>query len=94
MITYESGAMRVSLAGDIDHHSANSVYSEVRAAITRELPRSLVMDFTAVSFCDSSAIALVVRTKKLMDELLGSFAVENLGGQPLKVMRASKLVAC
>ncbi|MDR0858259.1 MAG: STAS domain-containing protein [Oscillospiraceae bacterium] len=94
MITYDSGTLRIIPEGEIDHHTAGKLYNAIREAVTHELPRNCVMDFSAVSFCDSSAIALVVRTKRLMDALSGSFNVENLGGQPLKVMRASRLVTC
>ena len=48
-----------------------------------------MLDFGALSFMDSSGIALILKISRLMGETGGRAWVENAGRQPLKVIEAS-----
>ena len=46
------------LSGEIDHHSAREIRSEIDSTATKVKPKKLALDFSAVSFMDSSGIGL------------------------------------
>ena len=56
----------LELSGDIDHHGARNALKEVEMAIDAALPRLLVLDFSGVTFMDSSGIALILRSQQRM----------------------------
>lgn len=64
--TRSDDALTVHLTGELDHHSA----AGWRSAIDREAiccrPKRLVLDFSEVTFMDSSGIGLVMGRYKLM----------------------------
>lgn len=85
------GIMRARLKGEIDHHLAGGLRAELDDAIIREKPRALLLDFTDVSFMDSSGIGLVMGRYRLMNENGGEVEVVNPSPQIKKVMRLAGL---
>ena len=59
------------LFGEIDHHTAVAVRSQIDSAIQDKLPGHLILDFKNVTFMDSSGIAVVLNTRRRMAELGG-----------------------
>ena len=56
----------VSLIGELDHHSAEEVRVKIDDRISRENIRKLVLDFSGVTFMDSSGIGVIIgRYKKI-----------------------------
>ena len=53
--------LTILLSGEIDHHSARQIMAAITAKIDVYLPRSCILDFSAVTFMDSSGIAIVQR---------------------------------
>ena len=56
----------LELSGEIDHHGARNALKEVEMAIDAALPRLLTLDFSGVTFMDSSGIALILRSQQRM----------------------------
>ena len=54
----------LELSGEIDHHGARNALKEVEMAIDAALPRLLTLDFSGVTFMDSSGIALILRSQQ------------------------------
>ena len=52
--------LRVQLPSDIDHHSARAMRERIDGAVAEYMPSRLILDFSAVSFMDSSGIGLVI----------------------------------
>ena len=50
----------VSLIGELDHHSAEEVRVKIDDRISRENIRKLVLDFSGVTFMDSSGIGVII----------------------------------
>lgn len=48
------------LFGEIDHHSAREIREAIDSSVELNMPTLLVLDFTGVSFMDSSGIGLVM----------------------------------
>ena len=81
--------LTILLSGEIDHHSARQTMEAITAKINVYLPRRCVLDFAAVTFMDSSGIAIVIHTLRAMEELGGEVWLSNIPPQPLKVLRAA-----
>ena len=77
------------LDGEIDHHTAAEMRSVIDDALVQGVPKELVLDFTGVTFMDSSGIGLVMGRCKLMNELGGTVTVKNPPNYIRKVMRLS-----
>lgn len=61
----EGKRLRVTLYGELDHHGATGLRSELDRVIERESPRIFELCLSEVSFCDSSGLGLVMgRFKK------------------------------
>ena len=72
----------LEFSGDIDHHGA-------RNAIDAALPRLLILDFSGVTFMDSSGIALILRSQQRMQLLEGSVVLRNIPAQARRVLDAA-----
>lgn len=81
--------LTILLSGEIDHHSARQIMAAISAKIDVYLPRTCILDFGAVSFMDSSGIAVVIHSLRSMNELEGTLELQNVPPQPMKVLRAS-----
>ena len=65
------------LEGEIDHHTANLLRERIDAAITSGSINVLILDFTAISFMDSSGVGLILGRYRLMTALGGSLLVQS-----------------
>lgn len=83
------GVLTLRLSGELDHHSAQRAAEAIRERIDAFLPSRCEMDMHGLSFMDSSGIALLLRTERLMRELDGSLTVIGLPEQPGRVLQAS-----
>ena len=79
----------LEFSGDIDHHGARNALKEVEMAIDAALPRLLVLDFSGVTFMDSSGIALILRSQQRMQLLEGSVVLRNIPAQARRVLDAA-----
>ncbi len=71
--TYEPDNRRLTawIVGDIDHHTAKQIRTEIDRAVKEHNPTVLVISFKEVSFMDSSGIGLVMGRYKLMSDMGG-----------------------
>jgi stage II sporulation protein AA (anti-sigma F factor antagonist) len=76
----------VLLSGEIDHHSAALLRASIDDAIIQKHPPLLTLDFSDVTFMDSSGIGLVMGRYKLLKTVQGRIRVENLSPSAYKVM--------
>ena len=66
------GTLAAYLTGEIDHHAAQALRREIDAQI--EL---LTMDFSGVTFMDSSGVGLILGRGRQMSGLGGRLVVQN-----------------
>lgn len=64
--TLSDDVLTVRLKGEIDHHTVPAVRTELDELIRKTNPIKTVMDFAAVTFCDSSGISLVMGRYRAM----------------------------
>ncbi len=91
IIDTEENLIVAHLKGEIDHHNAKDLRSDIDLAIDKYHPENVVLDFNDVTFMDSSGIGLVMGRYKITNEYGGRIVVENTSTQIKKVMRLAGL---
>lgn len=79
----------VHLYGELDHHSTEEVRAKIDDRIVEEGINKLVMDFSSVTFMDSSGIGTVIGRYKKVSELNGSICVAGIKNSVKKVFELS-----
>ena len=87
--SFQSGRLTIYLSGELDHHEARQALRVLDELLDDYLPRDCALDLSALSFMDSSGVALIVRLQRRMAELGGRVWVENPARQPRRVIDAS-----
>ena len=90
-VTTELDGSRLTarLSGDIDHFTAAAMRGDIDLAVRMNAVDELVLDFSGVTFMDSSGIGLVMGRAKLMSELGGKCRVADPPAYIVKVMKLS-----
>lgn len=86
---YEGEQLEFQLCGELDHHGAKGLLNCLEREIERTLPLVLVLDFSGVTFMDSSGIAVALRGWQRMREMGGTVTLRHVASQPRKVFEAS-----
>ena len=79
------------LAGELDHHAAGDLRDRIDAEAERGKYSTLVLDFSGVSFMDSSGVGLVMGRYRLMKLLGGTVRVTGASPRIEQVMRLAGL---
>ena len=66
------------LSGEIDHHWAGILREKIDEHIQAAKPAVTLLDFSAVTFMDSSGIGLILGRYKLARELGGTVVVQHV----------------
>lgn len=76
------------LSGEIDHHTAKEMRETIDEAVELNMPTLLALDFSDVSFMDSSGIGLVMGRYR---NLLKTGAELSIMGTPPNIAKMLKL---
>ena len=85
----QNGVLTIALSGEIDHHCARGYIEKIAAKIEAYTPEECVLDFSDVTFVDSSAIAVVINSMRRMAQIEGTLYLSGIAEQPMRVFRAS-----
>ncbi len=85
----DNGRLTVALTGEIDHHCAKAYIQAIVAKVEAYTPDICILDFSEVTFVDSSGIAVVINAMRCMAQIEGKLLLTGLGSQPMRVFRAS-----
>ena len=85
----QDSRLTVLLTGEIDHHCAKGYISAINAKIEAYSPAECELDFSGVTFMDSSGIAVVINALRTMNAVGGKLTVSSPQKQVLKVFHAS-----
>ncbi len=83
--------MTVFLNGEIDHHTAPSIREKTDTEIIKNRPSLLVLNFSEVTFMDSSGVGLVIGRYALAGKYGCKTAVEGLKDRDRKILMMSGL---
>ncbi len=81
--------LTLAIRGELDHHGARDAMRQIEYSLDAVLPLSLILDFSGVSFMDSSGIAVVLRAHRRMTSFGGSLTVTGVPPQAKKVFDAA-----
>ena len=85
----QNGQLTVALTGEIDHHCAKQYILAIAAKIEAYTPEICILDFSEVTFVDSSGIAVVINALRSMTQIEGKLLLTGIMSQPMRVFRAS-----
>lgn len=83
--------LTLTFFGELDHHGAHDTVIRMERALDAALPLKLTLDFSGVTFMDSSGIAVVMRAHRRMAALGGRLEVVRVPEQAKKVFDAAGL---
>lgn len=66
------------LSGEIDHHLAAVLRQQIDDQIQKKMPSVLVLDFSGVTFMDSSGVGLILGRHRLLHSLGGNVVVRKV----------------
>lgn len=90
-ITVTGDIMKAELIGEIDHHSVAPIREEIDRETEVNRPKTLFLDFSKISFMDSSGIGLVMGRCRKTQLYGGRVEVLNPSKSIKKVMKLSGL---
>ena len=85
----QDGQLTVALTGEIDHHCAKQYILAIAAKIEAYTPMTCILDFSEVTFVDSSGIAVVINALRSMTQIEGKLLLTGIASQPMRVFHAS-----
>ena len=76
--TQQGDALMVHLCGEIDHCAAEGLRNEIEMQIVRQNAKRLILDFSQVTFMDSSGVGMIIGRYKTMHARGGRVAACGL----------------
>ena len=85
------GTLAAYLTGEIDHHAAQSLRREIDAQVDSRMPELLTMDFSGVTFMDSSGVGLILGRSRRITGLGGKLSVQNVSPAVKKMLDIARI---
>ncbi|MBQ7105965.1 MAG: STAS domain-containing protein [Clostridia bacterium] len=79
--------MSAYLSGELDHHTAKEMREEIDSALDLNMPTLLIIDFSEVTFMDSSGIGLVMGRYRKLVKVGAELHITGTSAQIYKVMK-------
>lgn len=79
------------LEGELDHHSAAAAREVIDARLEKLTPRLCILDFSGVSFMDSSGIGLILGRKRRAESYGGNVKIKNPSRYAEKIIKLAGL---
>ena len=87
VIEQKEEGLSVLLEGELGHHEALSALRSLEDAISQQSPSRMELDFSGVSFMDSSGIGLVMGRYRNISKTGGELHITGTSPQIYKVMK-------
>ena len=82
----KNGVLTARLHGELDHHSAAAARDTIDDTARRMHPHTLRLDFSELTFMDSSGIGLILGRLRLVSTWGGKVIVTNVSPQLQKMI--------
>ena len=79
----EKESLIVNLSGELDHHSSIEVRTKIDDRLDRNSINKLILDFSGITFMDSSGIGVVIGRYKRLESKKGTICLINVT-EPIK----------
>ena len=90
-LSEEGEALLIRLSGEIDHHSAVRIRSEIDDKISHMRPRKAIMDLSLIDFMDSSGLGLIMGRYMKMQAVGGVLVLREPNERILKILKLAGL---
>lgn len=90
---YKNNMLTAYIDGEIDHDTAAKIRVSIDGAVQSLKPRLLTLDFSSVSFMDSSGVGLVMGRFRQMKLVGGELRVTNIPDRLYRIFAMSGLEA-
>lgn len=90
-LTRQNSNLTARLIGELDHHGAGEVRERIDTAVLQQRCRKLTLDFSGLSFMDSSGIGLIMGRYRLMQTLGGELNIQGTNTRLESVIRLAGL---
>ncbi|MDE7229967.1 MAG: anti-sigma factor antagonist [Oscillospiraceae bacterium] len=87
----DGNRITAAISGDIDHHAARELRTELDDVISRSRPELIVIDMENVGFMDSSGIGLILGRLKSVRAVGGELLIKNARREIAEVIKISGL---
>lgn len=77
------------IVGELDHHSAEEVRNKIDDRLDRENISKLIIDFSGVTFMDSSGIGVVIGRYKKLSLKKGTICITNVRDSVKRIFELS-----
>lgn len=83
--------MVINIIGELDHHSAEYIRQKIDNEMIKSRNKNIILDFTKLSFMDSSGIGVIMGRYKNIHRLNGKMLIVNKSLQIDKLLEMSGL---
>ncbi len=90
-LTRQENTLIARLIGELDHHGAGTVRERIDTAVLQQRCRRLTLDFSGLTFMDSSGIGLIMGRYRLMQTLGGELTLQGASARLESVIRLAGL---
>ena len=87
----EGRCLEIHLKGELDHHAAKEMMGRLDSETELVMPLQLTLDFSGVTFMDSSGIGLIMGRYRLMLSLGGQLRLQGAGQRLERMIRLAGL---
>ena len=87
----QNGELTARIGCDIDHHSAKGMREKIDTKLLECRPHTLIIDFSSVSFMDSSGLGLILGRVERAGTLRISVVLTGLSPTIMKLVRLGGL---
>lgn len=87
----ENEELTVCLRGEIDHHGAVEIRSEIDSRISELCPKRTVIDLSEIDFMDSSGLGLIMGRYSRMQAIGGALSLRNPNARTMRIFELAGL---
>ncbi len=88
---FKNNILTAYIDGEIDHDSAAKIRTKIDGAVQSLKPKLLCLDFSGISFMDSSGVGLVMGRYRQMKLIGGTLKVTNIPDSIYRIFAMSGL---
>lgn len=90
---YKNDTLTVYLNGEIDHNRASNIRTAIDSRINSLRPKKLELDFSKVSFMDSSGIGLIMGRYRAVGLVGGELRIKNIPDNLSRIIELSGITS-
>ena len=90
-ISEENDTLIISMLGEIDHHSAVRIRTEIDEKILKSRPKKTVIDLSGIEFMDSSGLGLIMGRYMKMQSIGGVLLLRKPNERIVKIFKLAGL---